>query len=465
MKNFIFTMTMVFTLSATIIFGQVSMDDLGFKPAAEGGEKTVQKPDAVKIDDKTKTVQADSMQDGINAAVKDITSAPDKGASRIIQVKSGIAYIAVGSSNYADPEQLKNPTAIRMSKRRAYVIAFQRAKAELAKFLGEMSIESKETMKESLKVTITDEGDKTEISADSEEAINRATAMILRGYVVYDVEDNMEELSVRVSIVTSPATRGEVERKSNGVMTVKSIAAGMQHVLTEINTGIVPPVGGRVIYVPQTGESAFIGFGSAIVPISQNKSIQARLNQTAKNFAQARAESALCKSIIGDEFQWSNGMSETSTENQSDSQQTQELTNEIKKENENDPISAANVNGSKEAKDVAKIKDAFQATIEDSEEFKSAFSGKIPAGTNSKTWVDGDSGWAYSFCCYIPSSANIAAGIKKSMETVQIVKPVKAMSSLDDSKKAEKQGKANIKGPSNEIRKGVSGDVSKNDDL
>jgi hypothetical protein len=461
MKRLAFTF--MFVLSAALVCGQVSLNDLNFKPVAEGGEKTIQQPDAVKTDDKTQTVEAAVMQDGINAAVSEITSNPDKGASRIIKVKTGIAYVAVGTSNYADPEDLKNPTAVRMSKRRAYVTALQRAKAELAKFLGELSIESKQAMREALTTTITDEEDKTEISSDSEESINRATAMILRGYVVYDVDDDTKNLLVRVSIVTSPATRGEVERKSNGVMTAKSIAEGMQHVLTEINKGVVPPVGGRVIFVPQTGETAFIGFGSAIIPISSNKTIQARLNQTAKNFAQARAESALCKNIIGDEFQWSSGLSESSTESQSDNKATQELTAEIKKEQANDPISATD---SKESKDVAKMNDVFKATLQDTEEFKSAFSGKIPAGTNSKSWIDGDSGWAYSFCCYMPNSASIAAGIKESMKNTQIVKPVKALSSLGEPKqKKEKQGKTDIQGPSDEIRKGVSGDVTSGSDL
>jgi hypothetical protein len=456
MKKLLFIATLTLTTFVATAFGQVTLDDLGFKPVSEGGEKTVQKPDSVEIADQT--VQAETMQDGINAAVKDIVSTPDKGASRIIQVKSGVAYVAVGSSNYADAEQLKNPTAVRTSKRRAYITAFQRAKAELAKFLGEMSIESKETMKEALKTAIDDEGDQTEISANSEEAITRATAMILRGFVVYDVEDNMEDLSVRVSIVTSPATRGEVDRKSNGVMTATSIAAGMTHVLAEINSGVVPPVGGRVIYVPQTGESAFIGFGSAIIPISQNKTIQARLNQTAKNFAQARAESALCKSMIGDEFQWSSGFSEVASETQSDS--TQELQNELKKEAETDPL--ATDKEAKETGDVAKLKNAFQSTITDNEEFQSAFKGKIPAGTSSKTWIDGDSGWAYSFCCYMPNAANIAAGIKKSMETAQIVKPIQVIESMNES---EKQKKANVKTPSRDVVKGASGEVSKNPDL
>lgn len=444
---------LVCSLVCATAFGQLSMESIGFKPAAEGGEKTVQKPDAVKVDEKSKTVEADSMQDGINAAIKDIQTNFDAGASRIIKTKSGVGYVAVGSSGYGDPDQLKNPTAVKMTKRLAYVTAMQRAKVELAKFLGEMSLEAKEALRETLRTSITDQGDQTEITSDSEESINRSVNMVLRGYVVYDVNDDEKNNEVRVSIVTSPATRGEVKRVSNGMMEAQSIAAGVQHVLTEINKGVVPPVGGRVIFIPQTGESAFIGFGSAIVPSSPNKTIQSRLTQTAKNFAQARAEAALCKNIIGDEFQWSSGLSESSSSSQSDAPggaEAAKLESEIKKGTKDDPLSKADKS---DASRMSKTKDAFKAAMEDSEEFKSAFKGKVPPGVNSKTWV-GEDGWVYSFCMYTPSSANIAADIKKKMETAQIVKPIEAVDS--SSTKPATQVK---------MGRGATGQVSKDDDL
>jgi len=450
MRRFVVTLIVAFT--ATFAFGQVSMESIGFTPAADGGAKEVQKPDAVEVDAEAKTVSAETMQDGINAAVKDIQTNVDGGASRIIKTKSGVGYVAVGSSGYGDPAQLANPTAAKMSKRLAYVTALQRAKVELAKFLGEMTLESKQALKETLKTTIDDKTDQTEISQDNEESINRAVSMVLRGYVVYDVVDDEEEHSVRVSIVTSPATRGEVKRLSNGAMEAKSIAAGVQHVLTEINKGVVPPVGGRVIFVPQTGETAFIGFGSAVVPTSANATIQSRLKETAKKFASARAEAALCQNIVGDEFQWSNGLSETSASSQSDAagEQTANLTADIKKQSEDDPL---NKDNEKDIAEMNKVKDAFKASMSDSEEFKSAFSGKIPMGTNSKSWL-GDDGWAYSFCCYIPSSANIAADVKRKLETAQIVKPIAAVDSSDEPKAEVKK-----------LGKGATGQVSKDDDL
>lgn len=432
-------------------FGQLAMESIDFKSVADGGEKNVKNPDAVQIDEKTKTVAAESMQAGINAAVNDIRANSDAGASRIIKTKNGVGYVAVGSSGYGDQEQLKNPTAAKMAKRLAYVTALERAKVEMAKFLGEMTLEAKMSLRDTLRTSITDVGDQTEITSDSTESINRAVNTVLRGYVVYEVNDDQENNEVRVSIVTSPATRGEVKRLSSGMMEAQSIAAGVQYVLAEINQGVVPPVGGRVIFVPQTGESAFIGFGSAIIATSPNKTIQARLTQTAKNFAQARAEAALCKNIIGDEFQWSSGLSESSSSSQSDvaGAEIAKLTADIKKELNTDPLNTANEN------DIArmnKTKDAFAATMEDSEEFKSAFKGNIPKGTNSKSWV-GEDGWVYSYCVYTPSSADIAADVMKKMEAAQIVKPIQPIDS------------APVKPVPVKIGRGATGQVSKDDDL
>ena len=408
-------------------FGQQASESNGVKPLINGGERAVQNPESVQVDEKTKTVMAESMQDGINTAIEEMLK-PSAGNSWMIKTPSGVGFVAAGSSSYGDPTQIQNPTMVKITKRLAFVTALERAKVELAKSLGEMSLEAKEELRETLRLSIADERDMAEITSDSAESINRAVHMVLRGYMVYDVSDLKESNTVRVSIVTSPATRGEINRLSNGLLEAESIAAGTQHVLAEVNNGMIPLVGGRVIYVPQTGEHAYVGFGSAVVAANPNATIQSRLRQSAQNFAQARAEVALCRMIIGDEFQWSSGLTEDFTGSQSDDGVAiGQANSRIKEEAKNDPLNDANQNRSEVARMNA-TRNAFKATMEDSEEFKSAFQGKIPMGTNSTSWI-GEDGWAYSFCIYMPSSANIAADIKKKMETAQIVKPIEAVGS------------------------------------
>ena len=44
-----------------------------------------------------------------------------------------------------------------------------------------------------------------------------------------------------------------------------SLRDGLNQVIAEVRSGLVPPVGGRIIMMRSTGETAFVGFGSAVV--------------------------------------------------------------------------------------------------------------------------------------------------------------------------------------------------------
>lgn len=52
--------------------------------------------------------------------------------------------------------------------------------------------------------------------------------------------------------------------------------------MEEIRTGLVPPLGGRIVSAPSTGQTAFVGFASAIVHTSTNWALQAKNNYTVK---------------------------------------------------------------------------------------------------------------------------------------------------------------------------------------
>ena len=70
--------------------------------------------------------------------------------------------------------------------------------------------------------------------------------------------------------------------------------------LAEIQSGVVPPVDGRIVSVPETGEIAFVGFGSEIVRPSDNKKTNANNRTNARRRASLRAEASLCGIIRGD---------------------------------------------------------------------------------------------------------------------------------------------------------------------
>ena len=71
--------------------------------------------------------------------------------------------------------------------------------------------------------------------------------MLLKGFVVYAVEDDTANRKVYVSIVTTPKTRGKFNRPSPNGLEADSIRDGLGQVLLEIQTGLIPPVGGKMI--------------------------------------------------------------------------------------------------------------------------------------------------------------------------------------------------------------------------
>ena len=92
---------------------------------------------------------------------------------------SGLGFVATGVAGYRTVE---NPTLTRIAKRKAYVIAFTKAKKNLAEILGELSNEGKETIREALvKVSLPKE-DMTNISTESQESLKQAVDMMLRGF-------------------------------------------------------------------------------------------------------------------------------------------------------------------------------------------------------------------------------------------------------------------------------------------
>lgn len=105
------------------------------------------------------------------------------------------------------------------------------------------------------------------------EKVEQVVEAMLRGYVTYEVKDMAGEKSgkVYVSIVISPKTLAAVNQVSDGVISSADLATSLQFILNDIEAGIVPPVGGKVIYVPDTGTTAVVAFGSAIARHSSNE--------------------------------------------------------------------------------------------------------------------------------------------------------------------------------------------------
>ena len=93
----------------------------------------------------------------------------------------------------------------------------------------------------------------------------------------------------------------------------QSLKDGLNSLIAEIKNGFVPPVGGRIIEVPETGEIAFVGFGSSVVRYDPEEDVQEDLKLQAERVAGLRATDALAGIILGDDTTWQAHADETTS--------------------------------------------------------------------------------------------------------------------------------------------------------
>ena len=201
---------------------------------------------------------------------------------------------------------------------------------------------------------------------------------------------------VYVTIVSTNKTCGKLARPASDVVEADSLRDGLNQVIAEVRSGLVPPVGGRIIMMRSTGETAFVGFGSDVVRTSANQAVQAKLNLDAQKIAGMRAKDALCGLIIGDKTSWK-GSAEESLKDQ---------VQEFEAASESDPLAKESPGA---AKKLAKARQTLASWSERTEVYQSARKGILPPGVNTKTWFDEDHAWAYGMSVYAPSLSKAAA--------------------------------------------------------
>lgn len=444
------------------VMGQVSTD-IGvddFLPVVSGGPSEVQNPSAVKIDAEHGIVEAATMQDAANAAVevnvKEIKKKKMESGCVPIKAGSGIGFVATGAGSYRKAPN--NPTAERISKRQGYLKAFLAAKKELSSHLSGLSNEAQEEVFEYMRRENSLEEEMKDFISTSADSLRQATGMLLKGFVIYEVEDRVEESMIYVSIATSPRTRGELVRPSSISVAVDSIREGLQHVIAEVRSGVVPPIGGRVVVVPSTGEAAFIGFGSQVVSYDENPAILAKSKLSAQRIADMRAADSLCGLIIGDETVW---QGEVVSKHADVSRQFPV--------DEDDPMDDEAGQSQMDA-----LRDGMMSTEVHTEVYKSARKGVLPPGLTKRTWIDDEGAWAYSMCVYMPSASTAVAKIGKSMQKAQILQKHDSPSSKSRSGATPSgfSGTAGISsdkpaaaGSGRSVKQGPTGQVTKDDDL
>jgi hypothetical protein len=220
---------------------------------------------------------------------------------------------------------------------------------------------------------------------------------MLRGVVIYDINDDPATGEVTVSVVTTPKTQGAVQATRGGGVKAASIEAGLQSVLNEIKAGIMVPEGGKVVVVPQTGEIAWVGIGSEICRKNSNASIQRELKSEARNTAVTRARRALLAVINGED------VSATSRVNDEFREQVKQFDVLVDAE------------GNEETTILDQEQTVGLATQVKQRAMGSEVMGTLPKGVSVQPYYSADGNWAYAVAVYMASSTEAAESVGKTM--------------------------------------------------
>jgi hypothetical protein len=380
-------------------FAAISVDDFlppvqASAPEDEAARLTVENPAEVKEVEGEITgkaaISAASAQDAINAWVAKRSEGFEE-----IAFPSGFGFVSTGVSTYG---AFDNAVATRAAKRGAYVRAYMGAKQHLAEGLNGVYTSGRTKAFERIATVNETQGQTlVNVKEDAKEAIRQRVDGFLRGYVVYEIFDDTAASRVYLTIATTPRSQGHYNRPDPDTLSAASVQEGLGQVIVDIERGLTPPVGGRTIYVPATGEMAFVGFGSAVVGRQDNAAVQAKLELNAERVAKMRAKDALCGVVIGERLE-----------------STEKLESEISSMNrdfdelsKNDPLLRDDPDHPGYVK-LQQSKSAFRAAEANVSVMRGAREGVLPPGVRQQSWLDEDKAFTYAVAVYLPSATNRA---------------------------------------------------------
>ena len=368
--------------------------------------------------------QAATLQDAINKIVEK----PKQGCEIARRSpEDGLTFVATGHASYAT--DYKNPVAIRLGQRQAYVAAFMDAKAQMAMTVGQLVVRGATNFDMKLDGLDTEDASITNLERDLSESQLVTVRTVLKGYVTYHVQDNEQNGEVFVTIVSSPKSRGVNSRMGTDGIIAENLNDGLNGLLAEIQNNLVPPVGGRIITVKGTGEVAWVGFGSAVVRKHKFADVQSELNLEAERIANLRAIDALAGIILGDDTKYVSHADEQARSQMRDieeAQQHDETTKGTKEEMQ------AYENSKRE----------MRMTRISGSQIQGLRNGTLPPGVIRKSYLDDKEYFAYGIAVYIPSVTQLVGDAAAEMEETQIVKPIKP-------KKSNKSNSLSSSGSSN----------------
>jgi hypothetical protein len=274
-----------------------------------------------------------------------------------------------------------------LSKRGAYFRAYQEAKRQLLVNFEGVQNSCEGAVNDDLVVIDTGVESTANTLTESSEVCRETISGLLAAFVVFDVDDNVNEHEVSISVASSTKTRSAFLRLSEAVIQTGDPNAAFQNLMVEIARFATPPMGARLITAPDTGEQVVVGFGSSIIRTNKNKSVAKRLAKAAKSNADTRARNALVQFLQGDKLYWEGGFDESQIEG------SEQFKIPVDEEgNVGDPQVLDNE------------RNVFMNILTDSQAYSTVSSGKVPPGVRTRSFKSEDGYWQFSVAVFQQSA-------------------------------------------------------------
>jgi len=353
---------------------------------------------------------------------------------KMIKVGSGMGILSVASASY---QTFNNVNASLLSKRGAYNKAFLIAKKQFVANMKGVSLMCSNVVSASMDVIDSGNESVANTTEIQTEACVESVSGSLAGYVTFDVNDNINENLVRVSLISTPKTRAQIRHQAGAVAVTTAPNEIFKHIVSDLKSGILPPVGAKVITNPETNENYVMGFGSAIIRTNKNKSISRKLKTVAKRQSESRARSALLGTLKGEKVYWSGSFDEKQMDKNTQFKYDPETL---------DPTQVALLD---------EEQSTFINQLKTTDDYSTLTKGKLPPGVSTKSFISTDGNWQYTVAIYAPSLEKTARKANKEMN-------YSSKSKIKSTHKISAQGGQNNNGGNTQA---ASGQVSKSNDL
>ncbi len=430
----------VLGLALGLAFGVQAGDDFDLTdmiPARANSE--VQGAENVAVEGDVIVAPAGDTNVAVTVAHQQLIDDDDDGI-KMIQVGSGTGILSIGSAGYTT---YNNNNATLLSKRGAYNQAYFIAKKQLIENMDGVEHKCSNLAKVSVDAIDTGVESVANTQSSMQEACQEAVSGSLAGFVTFDVNDNIKDKTVRVSLISTPKTRAQIQTNTGALVVNTDPNSIFKQVVADIKSGVLPPVGAKVLTDANTGETIVMGYGSAIIRDNKNASVKRRLKKAAKSQSQTRARSALLATLQGEKLYWQGKFDENQME-------------KATRFNYDDP----DLNDPQQVKVLEQDQNEFLNQLKMSDEYATITGGKLPAGVNSKSFTSKDGHWQYTVAVYAPSLE--AAANKAKAETQDKIQGNGSSALSDSGRKIKAYGGKNDKAKNS---KGASGQVSKKGDL